>query len=150
MPSCGANFFRLEVGFKPSSRYNSGAPVCRWFSHSHCHATSFDLRICRFALLRDCAMQDRGLTALLAYFRASESAISFPFIPSCPGTHWTVNICPSFASHNFASSRNLMNVAWLDPFGIFPALFATLKLSTHMQIAGACRAIGDSKAISKP
>ena len=95
-------------------------------------------------------MQDRGLTALLAYYRASESAISFSFMPSCPGTHWTVNVFPSFASHNFASSRNLMNVAWPDPFGIFPALFATLKLSRHMQIAGACRAIGDSKAISKP
>ena len=62
--SCGTNFFRLEVGFKPSSRYNSGAPVCRWFSYSHCHATSFDLRICGFALLRDCTMQDQGLNSL--------------------------------------------------------------------------------------
>ena len=43
-----------------------------------------------------------------------------------------------------------MNAAWLDLFGIFPAFFATLKLSRHMQIAGACCAIGDSKAISKP
>ena len=34
-----------------------------------------------------------------------------------------------------------MNVAWPDPLGIFPAFFATLKLSRHMQIAGACRAI---------
>ena len=25
-----------------------------------------------------------------------------------------------------------MNVAWLDPFGMFPAYFATLKLSRHM------------------
>lgn len=143
----GANFFRLEVDFKSSSWYNRGAPFCRWFSHSNFHATSFDLRICRLALLRDCVVQDLGLTGLLAY---PPSASSFPLMPSCPGIHWTVIVFPSFASHVFASSRNLINVAWLRSVWNFSCFFATLELSRHMWIAGATCAIGESEAIPKP
>lgn len=87
------------------------------------------LLICEsVALLRDCVVQVWVLTGLLAYPRASVSAISFPLMPSCPVMHC---VFPSFASHVFASSRNLINVAWLDPFGIFPAFCATLRLSRH-------------------
>ncbi len=76
-----ANFLCLEVGFNPNSKYSSSAPFCRWFSHSGYHSASFDLRICCLALLKDCVLQDWGLTGALVCTRASVSAISFPLIP---------------------------------------------------------------------
>lgn len=64
-------------------------------------------------------MQDRGLIALFAYLRTFKSTILFPFMPSYPEIYWTVNVFSFFASHNFASLQNLMNINWLDPFEIF-------------------------------
>ena len=77
-------FLPLRDGFKPSSRYNSDAPVCYWFSHSHCHATSFDLRICRFGLLRglcDVRLGVNSLTCTPSRFRVRYFISLYALVP---------------------------------------------------------------------
>ena len=147
-PSSGWHLIRV-VGFKPKSLYVFAAPKQRSACHSCCQASSFRLFNSRFALLRDCVSCVVILGGVLAWLLASLSAISFPSIPIWPGIHCIDILFPVW-SQFFAVLRNRLKTSWLDPFGLMPALRATLRLSRQMCNPGDTRAIGLFKAASNP
>jgi hypothetical protein len=68
---------------------------------------------------------------------ASSSALSFPSIPICPGTHVTSIFAPPFSSRNVvAVSTNFCDNSWLGPGFPFVIALAADMLSANSMIVG--------------
>ena len=139
----------FELGFRPSSWYIFVAPRGGRLSHSFAQAASFSTLALFWACDKVCVFLAKGLWGQCANLFASLSAISFPFKPLWLGIYCTVMTFP-LSCQFLAISQNLLKAFWLDPFGILPAAWATLRLSRQTWIALAALIIGHVTAASRP